>query len=419
MGRLEMHGSGLKGPIPLSISSLQGLIELRISDINNTNQPFPMLDNMAGLTRLVLRNCNISGVIPPYVWSFNKLRVLDLSFNKLTGQLPATISTNSLKFIFLSGNLFSGNVPNSMLKKETNVDLSYNNLTWQSPEDPACQGGQNLNLYRSFSMESNNSGILPCIKKDQCPQYGHSLYINCGGEDYDHIDADGRNIKYLGDSTVLGGAATLFLRDKANWGLSSTGDFMDDNDFQNIRYTTTLPSLSISVLYTTARLSPLSLTYYHRCLENGNYSVTLHFAEIQFRDYQTYSSLGRRIFDIYIQDNLEEKDFNIENKANGVLKEFKKKYNASVTNNMLEIRFSWASKGTTRIPRRGVYGPLISAISVDPNFKPRSEGGKKRTAPIVIGVLASCFIVLALLALFVLRWRGYLFWSTKTGREKG
>lgn len=38
--------------------------------------------------------------------------------------------------------------------------------------------------------------------------------------------------------------------------------------------------------------------------------------------------------------------------------------NVIVTNNVLEIRFYFAGKGTTRIPNRGVYGPLISAVSM-------------------------------------------------------
>jgi hypothetical protein len=54
-------------------------------------------------------------------------------------------------------------------------------------------------------------------------------------------------------------------------------------------------------LYMKARISPLSLTYYAFCLENGNYTVNLHFAEIEFTNDTTYYSLGRRIFDIYIQ----------------------------------------------------------------------------------------------------------------------
>lgn len=32
----------------------------------------------------------------------------------------------------------------------------------------------------------------------------------------------------------------------------------------------------------------------------------------------------------------------------------------------LEIHFYWAGKGTNSVPNRGVYGPLISAISVRP-----------------------------------------------------
>ena len=54
-------------------------------------------------------------------------------------------------------------------------------------------------------------------------------------------------------------------------------------------------------LYMNARLSPLSLTYYAFCLGTGTYKINLHFAEIKFTNDTTYSSLGRRVFDIYIQ----------------------------------------------------------------------------------------------------------------------
>ena len=39
-------------------------------------------------------------------------------------------------------------------------------------------------------------------------------------------------------------------------------------------------------------------------------------------------------------------------------------YPAFVGDHNLEIRFYWAGKGTTSLPDRSVYGPLISAISV-------------------------------------------------------
>ncbi|XP_059436366.1 uncharacterized protein LOC132169331 [Corylus avellana] len=407
--RLEMIASGLKGPIPLSISVLEKLTDLRISDINGTIQSFPDLRNMTGLTRIILRNCNISGKIPDYIWRMNHLRILDLSFNKLSGELPTAISTVNIKFIFLSSNLLSGNVPESILIKGTNVDLSYNNFTRQSIEQPACNpSGLNLNLFRSSSQESGLRAIRPCMEDFTCPRYWHSLYINCGGDDIEE-----RDIVYKGDAAADDGAARFFPSGNDNWGLSSTGDFMDDDDFLNTDYIATLPSPNISALYTTARVSPLSLTYYRYCLEKGNYTVSLHFAEIKFTNDKTYNSLGRRLFDIYIQDILVEKDFNIVAEAPGVVTPVIKKFNASVTENILEIRFYWAGKGTTRIPAIGVYGPLISAISVDPNFIPRSEGGKAKIAPIIVGVVVPCLIFLAL-GIFL--WRRYF--KAKTGKEK-
>ena len=59
------------------------------------------------------------------------------------------------------------------------------------------------------------------------------------------------------------------------------------------------------------------------------------------------------------------KDFRIEDDAGIALKPIiKRASNISVANIVLEIRFYWAGKGTMRIPDRGVYGPLISAVSV-------------------------------------------------------
>nr|TKS04391.1 putative LRR receptor-like serine/threonine-protein kinase RFK1 [Populus alba] len=378
--RLEMVASGLEGPIPSSISALETLTDLRIADITSTDQSFPDLSNITGLTRLLLRGCNISGEIPLYIWEMSKLRILDLSFNKFRGKLPNAITTETLVFIFLSGNLLTGNIP--MFRKGMTVDLSYNNFSEQSIGQPACQQKTDvtLNLFRSSSMGNDLGGA--CMDDLKCDKYWHSLYINCGGQ---NVQINGST--YEGDGAVSGGAG-LFYQSADEWGLSSTGDFMDDNDFQNRAYTENVPSLNINELYQTARISPISLTYYRRCLENGNYTVSLHFAEIRFTNDNTFNSLGRRLFDIYIQNNLVEKDFNIEVQAAGAAKPVTEIHNATVTNNILEIRLFWAGKGTRRIPVSGVYGPLISAISVDPNFKPRfSRGEKTKTVPIIVGVV--------------------------------
>lgn len=64
------------------------------------------------------------------------------------------------------------------------------------------------------------------------------------------------------------------------------------------------------------------------------------------------------------------KDFNIKDAAKGVGKEVLRATTVNVTDNSLEIRLHWAGKGTTGIPQKGVYGPLISAISIDPSKYP-------------------------------------------------
>lgn len=58
-------------------------------------------------------------------------------------------------------------------------------------------------------------------------------------------------------------------------------------------------------------------------------------------------------------------NFEIKKRAGGAQKLIELQFdNVNVINHVLEIRFYWAGKGTTRIPDRGVYGPLVSAISV-------------------------------------------------------
>eukprot|EP00258_Populus_trichocarpa_P031952 XP_024447971.1 probable LRR receptor-like serine/threonine-protein kinase RFK1 isoform X1 [Populus trichocarpa] len=232
------------------------------------------------------------------------------------------------------------------------------------------------------------------------------LHVNSGGKDIT-INENKTTLSYEGDGQVEGGAAKYFVNDQSFWGFSSTGDFMDDYDYQNTRYTVSLQSSTIPELYQTARISPISLTYFHYCLQNGNYTVNLHFAEIQFTNDHTYNSLGRRIFDIYVQERLVWKDFNIEDEVGSAEKPLVKQVlNVNVTNNMLEIRFYFAGKGTTRIPDRGVYGPIISAISVFSDLKVCSSGKKKGIVYVVVGAVgASCLVAIILVILW---WKGNL-----------
>ncbi|KAK3206726.1 hypothetical protein Dsin_020772 [Dipteronia sinensis] len=226
---MRLSSNRLSGNLPIELAELKNLTQLRIGDISGTNQAFPELENLTALTRMILRNCSISGEVPQYIWEKKVLRILDLSFNNLTGELPDVPISDSLKFIFLSGNSLSGKIRESILKKGIDVDLSYNNFTWPSSEQPACLEAPNLNLnlFRS-SMKSYLNGVLPCKENFKCDRYRHSFHINCGGQ---NVKVNG--ITFEGDEGNDGGAATYYLNDDAGWGFSSTGDFLDDNDEQN------------------------------------------------------------------------------------------------------------------------------------------------------------------------------------------
>ncbi|XP_054815727.1 probable LRR receptor-like serine/threonine-protein kinase At1g53430 isoform X2 [Prosopis cineraria] len=391
---MDMEGTGLEGSIPSTISLLTNLKELRISDLTgSTTMTFPDLTNLKSLERLVLRNCLVTGPIPTYIGEIKTLKTLDLSFNKLTGPIPDSFENLNFNHMFLTNNSLSGAVPEWVLKNKYNIDLSYNNFTAASTS--TCQVLE-VNLASSLSSSASNPLFclkkgLPCARK---PQY-YSLFINCGGP----------NMKNEGNEyeADLNQDGTSFFEEKDSWAYSSTGTYIYNDKAD---YIATLPSLKMngSEYYQTARLSPLSLKYYGLCMLKGNYKVKLHFAEIMFSDDQTFSSLGRRIFDVSIQGFKYLKDFNIAKEAGGVGKGIIREFNVDVNDTTLEIHLYWAGKGTTAIPQRGVYGPLISAITVTPNFKVPSKG--LSTGAIVGIVVASC--VFFVLVLIVLRKKGFL-----------
>ncbi|GLT38035.1 hypothetical protein SLA2020_123060 [Shorea laevis] len=350
--KLVIQASGLLGPIPSSISALVNLTDLRISDLNGSDPVFfPPLSKMLNVRTLILRSCNIVGELPDYLGQMTSLKTLDLSFNKLSGEIPSSYSgLEEIDFMYLTGNLLSGKIPLWILEKGDNIDLSYNNFTAGSPGATGCQQ-QSVNLFAS-SFGGNNSirGDISCLGIDsKCQKKMYSLYINCGGRE---VIVEGT--KYEDDGDAAG--PSRFVERSSNWAISNT--------------------------------------------------VNLHFAEIMFTDDKTYSSLGRRIFDIYIQGKLVQEDFNIAAEAGGVGKAIIKPFPTVVINGTLEIRLYWAGKGTTAIPDKGVYGPLISAISVNPNFTPLLEGGTSLSIRLVVGIVVGAASAIFLVVV-ILWWKCY------------
>lgn len=100
----------------------------------------PSIVNFANtLEELILINTNLSGCLPQEVGFLYKLKVLDVSFNKMVGPLPYSIAGLAhLEQLIVGHNMLSGIVPAGlcMLPNLTNFTLSYN---FFCEEEGICQ----------------------------------------------------------------------------------------------------------------------------------------------------------------------------------------------------------------------------------------------------------------------------------------
>ncbi|KAJ6805283.1 putative LRR receptor-like serine/threonine-protein kinase isoform X2 [Iris pallida] len=415
---LRFQGNSFQGPIPSSISKLIKLNDLRIGDITNGSSSLGFISTLTSLSTLILRNSKISDTIPANFTPYMNLQKLDLSFNNITGALPDSLfNSSSLTSLFLGNNSLSGSLPIQKSESLTTIDLSYNQFSGTFPSWVSRNNLQ-LNLVaNNFVLDSSNSSVLPpglnCLQRD-IPCYRNSpIYstfaVNCGAST--GITASDGNV-YDADKTSLT-AASYYVTDENRWGVSNVGTFAEASNASYVISNLAQVSNTLDPeLFQTARMSPSSLRYYGLGLENGNYTIKLQFAELGYPDIRSWKSVGKRVFDIYIQGQLAKKDFDIRKEAGGTsFKTVVENFNAPVTNNFLEIHFFWAGKGTCCVPSQGYYGPSISAISVSPkdfiptvSNKPPTSSSSSKTG-VIVGIVVAVGVSAFLAAIAIFLWR--------------
>ncbi|XWS19960.1 hypothetical protein CRYUN_Cryun31cG0060500 [Craigia yunnanensis] len=408
---LRFEGNSFEGPIPSSFANLTSLTSLRIGGIYNGSSSLDFVRNIKNLTDLVLRNILLTGIMPPYITELQSLQKLDLSFNNLTGQIPSALfNINSLGDLFLGNNSLTGPIPSQKSETLQTIDLSYNLLSGNLPS--WVNSGLQLNFVaNNFTFNSSNSRLLPgleCLQRSfpcnrNTPRYAN-FSIKCGGP---QMISNG--IVFEAENRTLG-AAAFNVTSTQKWAVSNVGLFADRQNQQYVQNTLTqVIRTNTPELYQTSRLSPGSLRYYGLGLENGLYTVNLFFAETAFpdRSTQSWKSLGRRVFDVYIQGTRRLRDFDISKEAGGAERAITKNFTANVTENHLEIHLFWAGKGTCCTPEQGYYGPSISAINVVPNFIPTVSGippatpKEKNQTGLIVGI-AVPVVVVALILIFAI-----------------
>ncbi|RVW42866.1 putative LRR receptor-like serine/threonine-protein kinase [Vitis vinifera] len=346
--KLYLQGTSMDGPIPSIISQLKNLTELLISDLSGPTTSFPNLKDM------------------------NKLKTLDLSFNRLSGTIPKSFKQEK--------------------KEKTKldfIDLSYNNFT--GPRLDSCK--HQVNLVSSYASSARN--MIPwCLQKDlPCSRKAkyYSLYINCGGEE---TTLKGRHMKK--DNNVEG-ASQFFTDSLDKWAYSSTGVFIGNRHGSHLAKNESALNSKDAEIYQTARLAPISLKYYGLCLQKGPYKVRLYFAEIMFFNNQTFVALGSACSMFQFKILISWKKLKV------LVRAFIRILMPLLMVALWRSTYTGQAKGLIPFRNEGVYGPLISAIAVTPKFNPNPGLSVGRIIGIVI---PSCVVLILILVL--LRMKGYL-----------
>ncbi|KAK3217844.1 hypothetical protein Dsin_011814 [Dipteronia sinensis] len=373
-------------------------IATETSDFDSFSGPNPYIicvctygnNTLCHITRVKVYALNVVGVIPDELWTLTFLTNLTIGINVLSGELPKELGKMiDMRSFSIGLNNFSGPLP-SELGSWTKLEQLYIDSSGVSGEIPSTLA----KLQNMATVDVSYNNLI-----GSCPSWinRRNLQLNVVANNLT-IDNSNRSLNYA----LPFGLNCLQRNFPCNRG---TGIYYN---FSINAFDQQVTSSNDSELFETARISASSLRYYGLGLENGDYNVTLQFAEMAILDTNSWESVGRRVFDIYIQGNRVQKDFDIKKEAGGVSKRaVQRLFTARVSENYLEIHLFWAGKGTCCIPAQGTYGPSISAISAIPNFIPSVSNipptlpKKNRTgliAGIVIGVgLLSLLSVIAIL----------------------
>nr|TKV99625.1 hypothetical protein SEVIR_8G056466v2 [Setaria viridis] len=140
---LDLSSCGFQGPIPYEMGNMTSLEQVYISDNNITSMIPPNLENLCNLKIMELPASNIIGDIGDLMdrlpkCSWNKLYVLDFSYNKLGGNLPNWLQPlKNLSNLNLYGNNISGPLPLWIggLNNLTILNLGSNRLVGEINEE--------------------------------------------------------------------------------------------------------------------------------------------------------------------------------------------------------------------------------------------------------------------------------------------
>ncbi|KAG8043492.1 hypothetical protein GUJ93_ZPchr0458g22280 [Zizania palustris] len=378
MQSMTFRINSLSGPIPKEIGNLTKLIKLDLG-LNNFNGSLPSeIGNLDKLQELYIDSAGLSGPLPSSLSKLTSMNILWASDNDFTGQMPDYIGSWNLTDLRFQGNSFQGPLPVTLSNLVQLTSLRIGDI----------ENGSSSSLTFISNMTSLSTLILRnCRISDNLASINFSNFASLTFLDLSFNNITGQVPQALLGLNLL---KFLFLGNNSLSGSlpSSKGPSLTTLDFSYNQLSGNFPSwasqknLQLNLVAnnfvvdaSNNSILPSGLGCLQRntpCFlgspQSASFAVNCEFG---FEDTQSWKSLGRRAFDIYVQGERKEQNFDIRKSAGGKsYTAVKKQYTVSVTKNFFEVHLFWAGKGTCCIPTQGYYGPTISALSLTPNFPP-------------------------------------------------
>jgi Leucine-rich repeat (LRR) protein len=174
---LHLRSNQLQGRFPTELTTLTTLTELDVSDNALVGElPEDLRDLSANLESFSCFKNQLSGELPTWLGDFYNLVYLRMGQNDLSGSIPTDVETNLifLEHLDLSnqthfgGTGITGNMPSfASTKYLTELDLSYNGLSGTVPADLLQNTDQSSSISIDLRSNSLQGGIPSALNRFQ------------------------------------------------------------------------------------------------------------------------------------------------------------------------------------------------------------------------------------------------------------
>ncbi|XP_037468933.1 receptor-like protein EIX2 [Triticum dicoccoides] len=186
---LLLANNKIRGMVPSSICQLTSLKRLDLSGNKLTGDVMPcFMDSGANsanqfgshMLSLALNNNDLFGEFPKFLQSASQLKFLDLSYNRFSGGLPKWLPEKmpQLQILRLRSNMFSGHIPDNLtcIVSLHHLDISGNNISGNIPWSLSDLKAMTTVISERTAEYYNFEESILLITKDQKRDYNFQIY---------------------------------------------------------------------------------------------------------------------------------------------------------------------------------------------------------------------------------------------------